>query len=247
MMPIRRPRSTAVLSSRCRADLERRQGQARKLVRRGKGIKPAWDLFGRSQARRELVAVLDEVFDGKCAYCEQIVARDVEHFYPKVLYPKRMFQWSNLLRACKNCNTDKLDRFPLRRGKPVLLDPCRDEPTNFFRWDERTGMPVSSADPDRAVRAVETIRTFGLRNQALCEERRDLARRFVFLLLQATEDDPNPPDVEEWLLDLLNPRRPWRSVLRQIVREPEPRLARVLARVRSRFPALVPALDLLSS
>lgn len=246
MIPVHRPRSSGVLSRDCRDDLARRQARVTGLARRDPAIKAAWDGFHRSKARRELVAVLRTLFHEKCAYCENIIARDVEHFYPKSLYPKRMFKWANLLWACKNCNTDKLASFPLRRGKPVLLDPCREgeDPADFFTWQQDTGMPVVSADPERALRAEETIVTFDLRNQELCEQRRMLARYFRFFLAAALDDDPKP-DVERCLLDMTNPRRPWRSVLRQIVRDP--RNARLIKRVRAKLPALRPAFDELST
>ena len=106
-------------------------------------------------------------------------------------------------------------------------------------------LPNADAGPFRALRAEETIATFDLRNQELCEQRRMLARSFMFFLVQALEDDLNPADVEQWLLDMTNPRRPWRSVLRQIVRDPQN--ARLIKRVRATLPALRPAFDALST
>lgn len=244
MIPVHRPRSNGILSKDCRDDLARRQANVTGLARNDPGIKAAWDGYRKTKAREELVTALRGLFHEKCAYCENIIARDVEHFYPKSLYPKRMFKWVNLLWACKNCNTDKLASFPLRRGKPVLLDPCRGDPADFFTWQQGTGMPVLSADPERALRAEKTIVIFDLRNQELCEQRRMLARNFMFFLVAALDDDPNPPDVEQWLLDMMSPRRPWRSVLRQIVRDPGN--ARLIKRIRAKLPALRPALDELS-
>ncbi len=39
-----------------------------------------------------------------CNYCEQAICRDIEHIYPKSLYPSRAFSWENYLYACKGCN-----------------------------------------------------------------------------------------------------------------------------------------------
>lgn len=92
MIPVRRPRSNGILSKDCRDDLARRQVNAAGLARRDPGIKTAWDNFGKSKAREELVTVLKGLFHEKCAYCENIIARDIEHFYPKSLYPQTNVQ-----------------------------------------------------------------------------------------------------------------------------------------------------------
>ena len=73
-------------------------------------------------------AALEELFHGKCAYCELGVAGatwDVEHFRPKGSVQERpghpgyywlMYVWSNLYLACQFCNQR-------RRDKPTWEDP----------------------------------------------------------------------------------------------------------------------------
>jgi uncharacterized protein (TIGR02646 family) len=52
-----------------------------------------------------------------CNYCEQNEANDIEHIYPKSLFPALAFIWDNYLLACKQCNTAyKLDSFALLDG-----------------------------------------------------------------------------------------------------------------------------------
>ena len=34
-------------------------------------------------------------FDGLCAYCEQYTSGEVDHFRPKSLFPKEVYDWSN--------------------------------------------------------------------------------------------------------------------------------------------------------
>jgi uncharacterized protein (TIGR02646 family) len=47
-----------------------------------------------------------------CNYCEHNEATDIEHIYPKKLFPERTFKWKNYLLACSQCNSDyKKDRF----------------------------------------------------------------------------------------------------------------------------------------
>lgn len=241
MMPVKRPAATVALSGSTRRDLQKRQKTANGYRRGEKRIHNAWKRFSGTAARTEVESKLDAVFHTKCAYCENIVPRDIEHFFPKSRFPGRMFKWTNFLRACKNCNTDKLDSFPLQRNRaPVLLDPCKDEPSAFFTWDLATGLPVLTADPARHTRADLTVTMFDLENQQLCDERRTRARNFLFYLLQSIETQPTPPDVHRWLLDELKPTRPFRSVLRQIVRDPARR--RLIAKVKRAVPAAAPLL-----
>ena len=56
--------------------------------------------------------VLCEMTHNKCAYSEAPLGEngspwDVEHFYPKDLYPKKVVEWGNLLPSCKICNSIK--------------------------------------------------------------------------------------------------------------------------------------------
>lgn len=238
-MPVRRPPATD-LSSDTQKSLEKRQATARRYTPNEKRIGYAWNNFSGTPARAEVVQKLDEVFDSKCAYCEILVPKDIEHFFPKSKFPDRMFRWDNFLRACKNCNTEKLDTFT-----PLLLDPCSDEPTKFFTWDLESGMPLPDLDPKRRRRAKKTVTMFHLDNQQLCDERAARARYFQFLLLQCLEKKPTPPDARTWLLDELKPTRPWRSVLRQIVRDPT--FAKVVARVKNAVPAAAPFLTQLAA
>jgi hypothetical protein len=40
-----------------------------------------------------------------CVYCEHNEATDIEHIYPKRLYPEKAFIWDNYVLACGKCNT----------------------------------------------------------------------------------------------------------------------------------------------
>ena len=49
-----------------------------------------------------------------CVYCEQNEATDIEHIYPKKLYPEKAFTWNNYVLACGKCNTHhKSDKFKI--------------------------------------------------------------------------------------------------------------------------------------
>ena len=56
----------------------------------------------------------------RCCYCEDSYADEVEHVWPKSLYPERAFQWENYLYVCGACNVPKSNRFALYCRKGVL-------------------------------------------------------------------------------------------------------------------------------
>lgn len=49
-----------------------------------------------------------------CVYCETNEASDIEHIYPKKLFPEKAFSWDNYSLACGKCNSDyKKDKFKI--------------------------------------------------------------------------------------------------------------------------------------
>lgn len=66
----------------------------------------------------------------KCCYCEANINEEskymeVEHFYDKNTYPDDVLEWTNLLPACKRCNTTKGDHDTKAAPiiNPTLQDP----------------------------------------------------------------------------------------------------------------------------
>jgi hypothetical protein len=62
---------------------------------------------------------------GHCAYCEAAPADEVEHFFPKDLFPDKCYKWENFLYACGQCNGPKSNKFALfvEDGTMVILSP----------------------------------------------------------------------------------------------------------------------------
>jgi uncharacterized protein (TIGR02646 family) len=103
-----------------------------------------------------------------CGYCEHNEHSDIEHIYPKGLYPNKAFVWENYLWACKKCNSGlKLDKFkifnplgsstiqditpqhnprtylqPLNEDA-VLINPRVDEPLDYLYLDLQIGVLVT--------------------------------------------------------------------------------------------------------
>lgn len=138
-----------------------------------------------------------------CNYCENNEATDVEHIYPKSLFPERAFRWENYLLACKTCNTGyKLDKFAVfdpissatsfdisRNTRPttndgVLIDPRMEDPLQFFWLDIQNKTfvldPRLSLNPRDKNRAEYTLKLLGLNDRdALVAARRTAAKYYL--------------------------------------------------------------------
>lgn len=78
-------------------------------------------------------ALLD-MSNGKCIFCEcklgvESKYIEVEHFYPKSLYPEEVLSWTNLLPICKRCNGLKRDHDT--KINPII-NPTVDEPKDHL-------------------------------------------------------------------------------------------------------------------
>jgi uncharacterized protein (TIGR02646 family) len=123
---------------------------------------------------------------GRCMYCEDAPADEVEHHRPKDLYPELVFAWRNFLYACGPCNGPKNNRFavidgctgevvdvargrhapmiPPAPGAPALLDPRREDPLDYLMLDLRDTFEFSpypdldSVGQQRAEYTIEVLR-----------------------------------------------------------------------------------------
>ena len=67
----------------------------------------------------------------RCVYCEDSYADEVEHIYPKDLFPGKCFIWDNYVYACGPCNGPKNNKFAIFRndtGEFVEINPPRGTP-----------------------------------------------------------------------------------------------------------------------
>ena len=86
----------------------------------------------------------------RCAYCEDAPADEVEHIYPKDLFPDLCFEWANYLYACGTCNGPKNNQFAIIRldnqeiihldgtteppdGQSLLINPRAEDPLSFCK------------------------------------------------------------------------------------------------------------------
>jgi hypothetical protein len=95
----------------------------------------------------------------RCMYCGDSLGTDIDHFEPISEFPAGTFVWPNHLLACSFCNSNaKRDLFPRDgSGRPLLIDPTKDDPAEHLRLILRTGVyrPLTPM-------GTESIRVFGL-------------------------------------------------------------------------------------
>lgn len=158
--------------------------------------KIAW----RSKNKRlfdEVRAILATMCSGaqRCAYCEDSAADEIEHLYPKDLYPERVFMWANYVFACGPCNGPKNSKFAVisgadlvdvsrRRGDPIvppptggcaLLNPRIEDPMDSLAIDLETFVVSEKSDLGELskARAGYTIRLLTLNRDYLLRAREE--------------------------------------------------------------------------
>lgn len=142
-----------------------------------------------------------------CVYCENNEATDIEHVFPKKLYPSKTFVWGNYVLACSKCNTrHKSDKFKifipatsvtavditLPRGtyiKPknqaaLFINPRVEEPMNFMQLDLASDQflftEIAAPGTRDYQRAAYTIELLGLNSRgALIAARRSALKFYI--------------------------------------------------------------------
>lgn len=127
----------------------------------------------------------------RCNYCEDSCADEVEHLWPKNLFPGRVFVWANYCYACGGCNGPKNNKFALFKGakvtplpakvkpfvgQPVLIDPREDDPIGYLVLDVLGTFAFAPDDGQSArarARAQYTIDVLGLNRDPLPKARKN--------------------------------------------------------------------------
>lgn len=138
-------------------------------------------------------AALESMFNSKCAYCESIVTHisftHIEHFRPKVRYPRYTFAWKNLLLSCPKCNSAQFkgDNFPLRAEGGPIVNPTKEDPSSHLQFNYDTGTK-SAIVTALTTRGTATIRLLGLNRPELVKARSDAIRKLIFVKLHEAHD-----------------------------------------------------------
>ena len=122
--------------------LERRQSSANNKRRLGTlDIEKEWKSARQTKRLKSVLATLQKMMGvrERCMYCVDSHGSDIEHFRPKTPYPQHTFQWPNLLLCCTECGRLKGGQFPMHQGRPLLIDPCSEDPWRHLDFDPDTG------------------------------------------------------------------------------------------------------------
>jgi uncharacterized protein (TIGR02646 family) len=134
----------------------------------------------------------------RCGYCEDSEADEIDHLWPKELYPELVFAWRNYLYACGRCNRSKSYQFavfprgarrpvevsrrpgdaiqPPRTGTAVLIDPRSEDPMAFLELDLRGTfffVPVAAKGSRDYERAEYTLRILRLNDREVLRTTRE--------------------------------------------------------------------------
>jgi uncharacterized protein (TIGR02646 family) len=221
MIRIHRPPISRQLPAAYRVALARKQSAANGFGSDGLQIKRAWKNFRRTICGRAVYETLRVTFRSKCAFCERVNARTADHFYPKERYPRWMFRWTNLLLCCGECNPAKGDYFPFVNRRPVLINPTREDPLDFFTWDLQTGALVPTLDPAPGYRARVTRDRLRLDEGPLRDERRVQLNRILHLLADVVNEHPAiRSETRQRVEEELHADRQFLGIIRFLFREP---------------------------
>jgi uncharacterized protein (TIGR02646 family) len=118
--------------------------------------------------RAEIRRHLEQMQGRRCAYCEgplDALGQHIEHFRRKRRFPQLTFAWANLYWSCDQ--TDSCGHYKDHGAGAYnvddLIEPCADNPDQFFRFRTDGTISVRSGlDPAQQRRAEETLRVFNL-------------------------------------------------------------------------------------
>ncbi|WP_299519784.1 hypothetical protein [Winogradskyella sp.] len=88
---------------------------------------------------------------GKCSFSEinldtKSTYTEIEHFFPKDLYPNKVVEWGNLLPSSKKCNTTKGDTDTV---KDKIVNPLIDNPKEHLYFENFRLYPKDSSNIGR--------------------------------------------------------------------------------------------------
>lgn len=115
--------------------------------------------------RKEILQNLNEIYHGCCAYCESEVETTssprIEHFRPKSLFPRLIFEYDNMNYSCERCNTFKGDKW-----NELYFSPSEENPEEHIKFDKTTAVPIDE-------RGNEMIELVQLNRDKLIENRKN--------------------------------------------------------------------------
>ncbi|GHU76870.1 hypothetical protein FACS189461_4930 [Spirochaetia bacterium] len=146
---------------------------------------------------KEIKEPLFESSHQKCAYCECNATEgggymEVEHFKPKSLYPEFVFEWANLLPACRRCNGMKGVH---DTGAEPIINPYDTDPEKAFVYKR---IQIKAKDGIYFEMAARTIKVCRLNDERLLTSRSKIMPRLerVCMALEKAIDNYNVATLE---------------------------------------------------
>ncbi len=116
----------------------------------------------------------------RCSFCTRLIQEfnkemTVEHIKIKRDYPQKIFQWSNLLCACKTCNTQRGTR---KYDARKYMDPTKIKDIEKYFWYKADGeiAVCANLDEDEKKKADYMINLYSLNREELVCKRREFIR-----------------------------------------------------------------------
>lgn len=135
---------------------------------------------------QDIKNMLFPISNDKCAFCESFPAEsgniEVEHFYPKSLYPAKAFEWENLLPCCRKCNDAK---GTLDTMVDTIINPSIDNPKDYLGFESL--FLISLDDSIDKAKANRTIKNLKLNSSRLLRARASILSQLSEYLYELEE------------------------------------------------------------
>jgi len=141
-----------------------------------------------------------DIFFGNCGYCEEISRGEMDHFRPKSRFPELVYDWSNWVFACHDCNNFKGEKWPTGG----FIDPCSRSrvarPEVYFSFDTLTSeiIPKEGITPVRRIKARRMITDLRL------NEDHHLRKRSQWLWMASQALSGMAPDEDDYRVDVVH-------------------------------------------
>lgn len=165
---------------------------------------------------KEIKKILFDSSHGKCAFCEAKPAEsgniEVEHFMPKSLYPRKAFEWNNLLPVCRKCNDSKSNH---DTGKEAIVNPSEEDPEKIFTYNFLNIEPIDESN----IVAERTIEICDLNSERLYDARAKLLHALCSYekVVKAWLSEINSADTERKRINRINKLRDSVEILEKLI------------------------------
>ena len=167
---------------------------------------------------REFHNALGSAFASLCGYCEEIDRGEVDHFQPVSKFPQLVYQWSNWVFSCHNCNLIKSDKWP----DGGYVNPCAEDesewPERFFGFNTTNGeiIPKAGISAEHQQKALQTIHDLALNASHHLRERTYILysiRRSLLISIRDSDEE------QAYLARIVDRTSPLSSIARTLLDE----------------------------